>query len=63
MNQWRNPLLLAILLLSTALGFAGPIDTLYYICDTGDELYKINRSDGGFERIGDLGVGFVETMA
>lgn len=63
MNKWRLALLLASQLLFAAASFAGDRDTLYYICDTGDELYRINRLTGGLERIGDLGIPNAETMA
>ena len=63
MNQWRLALLLASQLLFAVASFAANEDTLYYICDTGDELYRINRVDGGLEQVGDLGAANCETMA
>ena len=38
-------------------------DSLYYICDGGNELWRIDRVSGGITQIGDLGVSNVESMA
>lgn len=47
---------------TTAQTGAGP-DSLYYVCDGGDRLWIINRTDGGTRDIGPLGVAFVEGIA
>ncbi len=41
---------------------AGDPDSLYYACDGGNELWKINRADGGRTQIGDFGVPNIEAI-
>jgi hypothetical protein len=50
-------------LLSASSAVAGNIDSLYYICDGGDDLWKIHRVTGATTYIGSLGTGNVESMA
>ncbi len=43
--------------------YAGNPDTLYYVCDGTDELWKINRTNGGTLHVGALGTSSTESIA